>query len=786
MSKIIDPTPYTQKDWYRGIEGLKAKGAVTYFTQEMLQEALLCKHDLHYFASNYAMIQDRTIGSPTLGKVVLFQARDYQKRFWDLLTDHRRVIAKMGRQAGKCVDFDTLVEIQFLDSKTFKLEIGIAHNIFASIAKYKAKNKDDYGISFTKQIHKNIQFPDRETKEAFDRLWGSASYLAKKSWWIGQFGEPSQIDRKRSISASDENVQEENSKITEEFQIEGFSVSSDSGQISVKKSFKTKEFEVFEIETEDGHKLRCADNHILFGEYKFEYFLKELSVGSKIYTKNGLSKIISITHTKEWKEMYDLEVCHKDHRYYTNGVLSHNSTSLAVYILWYILFNSNKNVMVAAHKLSLSAEIVDRIKKAYELLPTWIQTGIVTWNKKSIELANGSRVQIAASSDDGIRGESIDILVLDEFAHYKNDASFWESAEPTVAANPEAKIVIISTPNGKGNEFFKIWEGGESGATEWKTLHVDWNEIPGRDEEFRRNQIASIGIKRWNQEYAALFEGSSNTLVDDQFLTILRKKAKDPIRIEKNILDTEVKIFEEPQPGRFYVMAVDVSRGGGGDFSTFTVIDATESPYKTVATFKSNTLSPIIFPDLICKYATLYDEAVVIIERNDLGDSIINELHYELEYTNVFIDSERANSTLGVWTTTKVKKKGCLTLKELIETSNIEILDIDIVEELETFEGDKRGIFNASGAGNYDDLVQNLWLFASVLETRNFKMFAPDEFDGVKNMIHKKNMEELSLEEIPPIGIFGNAQNADDANRLFQRTQSLFDENGNAKTIKIG
>jgi hypothetical protein len=210
-------------------------------------------------------------------------------------------------------------------------------------------------------------------------------------------------------------------KIIETHDIEDYEVMTDDGWEDVTQAHLTVEFDVWIIETLK-RSLRCADEHILINSKYEEVFVKDLSIGDVVKTEDGNERITKITKTNDSEHMYDFSVDSKNHTYFTNGFLSHNTTTTACYALWYALFNKNKTVYILANKEESAIEILDRIKVAYEMLPYWMQPGIGDggYNKKSIQLANGSKIRVSATSPSAIRGRSVNCVTGDAIITVKN------------------------------------------------------------------------------------------------------------------------------------------------------------------------------------------------------------------------------------------------------------------------------------------------------------------------------------------------------------------------------
>jgi len=447
---------------------------------------------------------------------------------------------------------------------------------------------------------------------------------------------------------------------------------------------------------------------------------------------------------------------------------SGKSTTMVAYLLHYILFNQNMNVAILANKQSVTKDILSRLQLTYEYLPLWLQQGIVEWNKGSIKLENDSRIIASSTSSSAIRGGSYNILLLDEFAHVPTTIAeeFFNSVYPTISAGQNTKVIMISTPNGL-NMFYYYWKGatkkpGEGGKNDYIPIEVQWDQVPQypggplRDEKWKEDTIANTSASQFQQEFICDFMGSQNTLISSAKLRSLNWST--PATKDADGL----WIYEEPKEDRDYFITVDTSRGQGKDYSAFVVVDATDMPYKLVARYRNNTISPMVYPTVIRAVATKYNHAQVLVEINDIGGQVADVLYKDLEYENVmmtiykgragqvinggFGGSGKSQSQLGVRTTTPVKKLGCSILKSLIEEDKLIVEDVDCVNELITFVA-KGNSFEADD-GHTDDLVMSLVLFAWMTRQDYFKSLTDSD---IRTQIYEEKIREIE-DDLMPFG----------------------------------
>lgn len=208
----------------------------------------------------------------------------------------------------------------------------------------------------------------------------------------------------------------------------------------------------------------------------------------------------------------------KNNRIIMQGRQSGKTTIATLYLTWLALFKQDKTIAVLANKEQQALEIMGRIKDAYLKLPLWLQQGINKdvggWTKGCIGLDNGTKIFAASSSSSSIRGKTVDYMLVDEFAHLDTNIAedFMMSVFPTQASRTDSKLILISTPKGM-NHFYDIWIKAVHGQNSFIPCKVQWNEIEGRDDEWKERMIRDNGPVFFNQEYACL---AGDTLIEVQ------------------------------------------------------------------------------------------------------------------------------------------------------------------------------------------------------------------------------------------------------------------------------
>ena len=436
---------------------------------------------------------------------------------------------------------------------------------------------------------------------------------------------------------------------------------------------------------------------------------------------------------------------------------THNSTTVVSYLLHYAVFNDNVNIAILANKASTARDLLGRLQLAYENLPKWMQQGIVSWNKGSLELENGSKISSNSTSSSAVRGGSYNVIFLDEFAFIPNHIAddFFASVYPTISSGQSTKVIIVSTPRGM-NHFYRMWHDAERGKNEYVPTDVHWSEVPGRDDAWKEQTIANTSEQQFNVEFNCQFLGSTNTLINPAKLRNL--VYEDPIRRNAGL-----DIYENPKEQNNYLITVDVARGLGNDYSAFIVFDITEFPYKVVAKYRNNEIKPMLFPSIIHEVAKGYNDAWLLVEVNDIGDQVANILHFDLEYDNVLMCAMRGRagqivgsgfsgkkSQLGVRMTAAVKKLGCSNLKTLLEDDKLLTVDYDIISELTTF-AQRHNSFEAEEGCN-DDLAMCLVIFSWLVAQDYFKEMTDND---VRKRIYEEQKNQIE-QDMAPFGFISD------------------------------
>jgi hypothetical protein len=452
------------------------------------------------------------------------------------------------------------------------------------------------------------------------------------------------------------------------------------------------------------------------------------------------------------------------------GRQSGKTTTSVGYLLWLSLFTENYSIAITANKKALAVDILSRYQLAYENLPMWLQQGIVVWNKGSVELENGSKLLAASTAASSIRGGSFNLVFMDEFAHVHNNLAeeFFTSTYPVISSGTSTKIIIVSTPRGM-NLYYKMWIDALNKKSDYFPVDIHWSRVPGRDEAWKEKTIRNTSLRQFNQEFGCDFLGSTNTLIDGAKLQIMF--AKDPLEEEIHGMEIFIPPIKESydeetrkqiDKDHVYAMCCDVSEGKNLDYSTISVFDCSTIPYKQVAIYRNNQISPMLLPDVIKLCAEYYNNAHVLIEINN-NPTVADTLYQDLEYENVFkiyagnkkaqTLSESGKATQnGINMSPLVKRTGCSALKTIIETNKLEINSSESIYELTRFVATNNSFAAEEGAN--DDLAMTLVMFAWLTTQKLFIELSSTDIR--KRLQIENNYAREEEYDAPPMPQFEN------------------------------
>ena len=547
-------------------------------------------------------------------------------------------------------------------------------------------------------------------------------------------------------------------KLIHSFRLKGIKVETDTGFKSVSHIHMTKKFVLYKILLENGFSLECADTHILFNKNMEEIFVKDLSVGDFIQTKQGIKKIIKKEKLNNKICMCDITVDDDNHRYYTNGILSHNTTTSAVFMLHYILFNVDKNALVLANKLRTAKDILSKVKSIFYELPYFLRPGIYKWNEGEIVLDNGCRIVAEATTEKSGIGMTIHCCLLDEFAHVHPNIidKFYNNIFPTITA-ARARLMITSTQNGY-NLFYRLYKSAEAGENEYAHFKTDWDEVPEwdpekqmfvpRDEEWHRLQVANYGSEEaFNAQFGTNFDINANTLIDTKIISRFNHEAVEFKPRELPGVMFAERFYWHPEydlqqaKNDYFVITTDISEGIGGDdtvynFNRLRLNESNNSVYtETIGFFKYNKVNAeqatLVLKQFCQNYLDI-NKYLISLEYNLYGELFAKYIieNIEKDPANVhrfnedvimkYWNDEMTKYTLGKKITSKTKQLGTSLFKQYFEKCEIINRSTLFLNQVANFT-DSKGNGTYAASFGHDDLVMAQLQMVFVIDNPQYK-----------------------------------------------------------------
>lgn len=767
-------------------------------TQEEIEDYMHCMEDPLYFATKCYLM------TPTgLQPVIL---RDYQEDYMRHLQQNRFSLFLSCRQSGKC----------FLQNTTVKF---LFTNAFIN----------NYGIQFGKQkftyLFKNFKYvksgsdylfelPFYEFQNLFDNsaFWKLKYYLYKKENYkaveVVDWLEYNFVFHKELL---------DNCKTTKEIDISEYRIKvlTDVGYQPISYIYNTKPFTIYKVILENGYSIECADKHMLFDENLNIIYADELVENvSKVMTDRGPSMVKSVSVSKTKVSMCDISVEHPYHRYYTNGILSHNSTTTAIFCLWSVLFRNDRNALILSKSGPAGQDLIKKIKDMYLYLPYHLKLGTLKWNQSEIAFDNNSTISTEAFSPTAGLGKTINFLILDEFAWCPpNDVElFYNNILPTVTADTSSNICIMSTQNGF-NLFYKLWHAAETGKSMYAPFKVDWWQVPQwdpdnhiwkkRDNAWKAMMVGVLGSEEaFYYQYGTQFSASDKCLVSRECLG----KIRDLTYLFETPTDdswyfslhkTEFK-FKKDYDLHYlkigwFIILVDLAEGGGNDFTTFNIIEVIgKDKFEQIGYWHCNTID---LEQASLEFWVLYgqlfnpNKTIVSVEWNTYGALFynylknLNEPEYmpeaswrwqvnpldEFDLANLIrykkgsqednianLNGFKNSKTIpGIRLSHATKISACALLKMMLEKFDIIITDLLTVSELENFE-DKNGNGSYAAAYGHDDLIMTFVQLPLLKNTTKYKDFMEEweiemKATGQWEQIEKEESEMKKLDMLKKI-----------------------------------
>ena len=498
-------------------------------------------------------------------------------------------------------------------------------------------------------------------------------------------------------------------------------------------------------------------------------------------TDEGIRKITLRDYQEQILNQY------QEHRFniFLSPRQSGKTVTSSIFLLWYLLFNFDKNAMILANIGDTATELMDKIKIIMKGLPFFLKPGVFVYNVMTMKFDNGCRIMAKTTTKQSSIGFTVHFLYMDEFAHINPNfiGQFFKSVYPTISSSKISRIIITSTPNGM-NKFYEIYKSAIEGENEFNPIRVDWWQVPGRDEEWKRKEIANLGSEEdFNQEYGNQFLSSSKLLLDSYTLKKLKKTEvnyvhRELLPFQNSIIDYKDLVWHpnfdptnlwEDGENKKFVISVDTAGGGGGDFSVINILKVSPLPLPMieekkffedesdffcllqVGIFRSNLIQIEelkMFLEILTTEVFNPEHLKLVVEVDYRGEYLIEKLlSGEKMFSEMFVFTKHTESSkqlqYGVKVTPKTKEKYCEDLKINTRNSKIIPTHVPTILELSNFGETSKGIYQ-SQIGK-DDIAMTLVNSNSVFEYQDFNYLVMEVFDTLpdkyKIAINKKLAE---------------------------------------------
>jgi len=453
------------------------------------------------------------------------------------------------------------------------------------------------------------------------------------------------------------------------------------------------------------------------------------------------------------------------------------TTLMTIYALWIACFFEDQRILIVANKEQTAINIFKRVRLAYEKLPNYLKPGTVEYGKTSMSLGNGSSIGISTTSSDAGRGDSCNVLILDELAFIDNHLveQFWSSVYPIISSSKKSKIFVASTPNGTGNLFHELYTGAIEKKNDWHAEKVDWWEFPGRDEVWKEKTIRTLGSREvFDQEFGNVFLQAGESALDEKLFEEMKTECVEP-RFVFN--EGKYLLWDEPDKDKIYVVGVDISEGIGEAASVVQILDITDlREIKQVAIYHDRQISPYNFTTKLHEILQHWGSPLALIERNNCGAQVVDQLRNTLGYENIVSYGIKSGpvsfNKIGVQAHTNTKYKGVVNMRYWMnEVKALKIRDLKTLNEIKNFVRYPNGTWAAKeGSDSWDDRVMSLIWGLMILENelveKYFEIVSYDDnrkplkiksLDfGIKYFINPTSIysnEKLGIEGLPPLPV---------------------------------
>lgn len=534
--------------------------------------------------------------------------------------------------------------------------------------------------------------------------------------------------------------------------------------------------QMYQVRTKNGKILKAADEHIVYMKGKLSESgipvpMNKLRKGDTLIAKDGFDEIVEVKRIPS-AFTFDMTVANITNSYWSEGLMSHNSITTAIFLVWYVLSNVDKTVVCLSQNEDKVTDLMEKIKTIIQNLPYHLKPGIIKWDVSNIHFDNGCKIKAQTTTPNSAAGITADLLYMDEFALVSKTfiKEFYRTAYPTISAMPHAKIIITSTPRGL-NKFWEIYDKALRGLNHYNPLRIDWWEVPGRDEKWKATEVANLGsLEDFNQEYGNQFLAGNTMLLPEPELKRVKMFETEFMGHDIEELDDYGLEYKDAEGNyilkwhpmfnlnelknkeSFFIAVIDLGGGDGGDYSVtnikqilpMTIEEMNRVEYFSdekdffklvqVGILRTNTMKVPKFADFNYKMLTSLiniDNFKIILEVNHAGNEFISQFTTVFGPRNVIDEDQHfikykhritdKNPKTGIKINEENKKALCSKIKDKIRFNQLIVCEKTTTQEMLNFTRNENGTYSAT-SGN-DDCIMTEVLATSAFDTEDFYEF---------------------------------------------------------------
>ena len=503
----------------------------------------------------------------------------------------------------------------------------------------------------------------------------------------------------------------------------------------------------------------------------------------------------------------------------------------------FALSDNPERVLILANKQETAVEFLNKITGFIKQLPTWANVSFNKASQKHVKLSNGSELKAVATSTDALRGYTPTMMILDEAAFIEGGQSLWSACLAAIGTG--GKAFLISTPNGLDEIYYEAYEGAVSATNKFKITHLRWWQDPRFNKDLRliktndmitwiekpenektedvieaanvlhfdvmmkfiedgyrphstwyENMCRDMNLNRRmiNQELECAFIGSGDNVIEGQ---VLRKQEEINVQqpsFKDKEWDNNVWVWQMPQKGHRYILALDVSRGDSEDATGLCIIDY--DTFEQVLEYHGK-VPPDMAAQIVDHYGRMYNALSTFDITGGMGIAATNKLkecgypknlfHYDNTNDNDVYFIPSPDATPGINFASKNRRSQIIAaLEEAVSRGGFKIRSERLIAELKKF------IYKNGRPdhmkGSHDDLIMALGMCLFVANTSFKKLHESDNMTKAMLDSWKTNINSAPLKQEYLLDDNISSQPKD--GKIYNKPQELQHNNNNLQNTR--